>query len=219
MHRTIINLIKIQNQLKNRNQSLNKNSPKIIAVSKTFSEEDIIPLIEHDHIDYGENKIQEALEKWTSLKVRYPQIKLHMLGKVQTNKVKYLLPLFDYIHSLDNLKLAEKIANEEIKKNKKLKIFIQVNIANEQQKNGINIDELENFYITCSNNFKLNIVGLMCLPPISEDPKKYFLLLQQLSNKLKINDLSMGMSNDYLDATECGSTYVRIGSSIFGSRN
>jgi pyridoxal phosphate enzyme (YggS family) len=219
MHRTIINLIKIQNQLKNRNQSLNKNPPKIIAVSKTFSEEDIIPLIEHDHIDYGENKIQEALEKWTSLKVRYPQIKLHMLGKVQTNKVKYLLPLFDYIHSLDNLKLAEKIANEEIKKNKKLKIFIQVNIANEQQKNGIHIDELENFYITCSNNFKLNIVGLMCLPPISEDPKKYFLLLQQLSNKLKINDLSMGMSNDYLDATECGSTYLRIGSSIFGSRN
>jgi pyridoxal phosphate enzyme (YggS family) len=147
MHHTIINLIKIQNQLKNKNQSLNKNPPKIIAVSKTFSEEDIIPLIEHDHINYGENKIQEAIEKWTSLKVRYPQIKLHMLGKVQTNKVKYLLPLFDYIHSLDNLKLAEKIANEEIKKNKKLKIFIQVNIANEQQKNGVHIDELENFYI------------------------------------------------------------------------
>lgn len=214
MHQTINNLISINKQLDLANCNSN-----IIAVSKTFTLPSIIPLIDYGHIHFGENKVQEAIHKWTNIKTKNKKLKLHMIGKLQTNKVKFAIPLFDYIHSLDNLKLAEKIANEEIKKNKKLKIFIQVNIANEQQKNGIHIDELENFYITCSNNFKLNIVGLMCLPPISEDPKKYFLLLQQLSNKLKINDLSMGMSNDYLDAAECGSTYLRIGSSIFGSRN
>jgi pyridoxal phosphate enzyme (YggS family) len=219
MHETINNLIKIQNQLKNKNLDLNEESPKIIAVSKSFSKEMIIPLIQHGHTDYGENKIQEALKKWTDLKIKYPKIKLHMLGKIQTNKVKYLLPLFDYIHSLDSLKIAEKIADEEIKKVKKLKIFIQVNIANEEQKGGVNIEELENFYFTCSDNLKLNIIGLMCLPPVSQDPKKYFLLLQKLSKKLKIDDLSMGMSNDYLDAKDYGSTFVRIGSSIFGKRN
>ena len=191
---------------------------KIIAVSKTYLMNDIQPLIQHDHKDFGENKIQEAINKWSDIKEKNPQLKLHMLGKIQTNKVKFLLPLFDYIHSLDNFKLAQKISEEEIKKKKKLKIFIQVNIANENQKNGIDIENLNEFYLKCKNDLNLNIVGLMCLPPKNKEPKKYFLLLKKLAKDLNIFELSMGMSNDYQEAIKCGSTYLRIGSDIFGKR-
>jgi pyridoxal phosphate enzyme (YggS family) len=180
---------------------------------------DIQPLIQHGHKDFGENKIQEAISKWSDIKEKNPEIKLHMLGKIQTNKVKFLLPLFDYIHSLDNLKLAQKISEEEIKKKKKLKIFIQVNIANESQKNGIDVDNLNEFYLKCRNDLNLNIVGLMCLPPQSKEPTECFLLLKKLAKHLNIFELSMGMSNDYQEAIKCGSTYLRIGSDIFGKRD
>lgn len=178
-----------------------------------------MPLAEYGHEHFGENKIQEALDKWPKIKENFPNIKLHMLGKIQSNKVKFLLPLFDYLHSLDSIKIAEKISLEEKKKNKKLKIFIQINIGNEPQKNGINIEDLDQFYLTCVNEFNLNIVGLMCLPPFSSDPKKYFISLYEISQKLNTKELSMGMSNDYFDAAQCGATYLRIGSKIFGERN
>ena len=192
---------------------------KIIAVSKTFLMKDIQPLVQHGHKDFGENKIQEAISKWSDIKEKNPQLKLHMLGKIQTNKVKFLLPLFDYIHSLDNLKLAQKISEEETKKNKKLKIFIQVNIANESQKNGIDVNYLNEFYLKCKNDLNLNIVGLMCLPPQNKEPTEYFLLLKKLAKDLNIFNLSMGMSNDYPEAIKCGSTHLRIGSEIFGKRD
>ena len=179
---------------------------------------DIEPLIEYGHEDFGENKIQEAVGKWSDIKDQNPSLKLHMLGKIQTNKVKYLLPLFDYIHSLDNLKLAQKIANEEIKKKKKLKIFIQVNIGDENQKNGIEIKNLNAFYLKCINDLNLNIIGLMCLPPQNKNPSECFLWLKKLAKDLNIFELSMGMSNDYEDAIKCGSTFIRVGSSIFGRR-
>ena len=218
MHKTVNNLLSIQNQLKELGFK-SPNKPQIIAVSKTFAIDKIIPLITHGHKHFGENKIQEAIEKWTTIKSENPEIKLHMLGKIQTNKVKFLLPLFDYIHSLDNLKLAEKIATEQIKKNKKIKIFIQVNFENEIQKSGIDKNYLENFYKECIENFKLDIIGLMCLPPVNEDPEKYFLELKQLASNLSLEKLSMGMSSDYLKAIKCGSSFLRIGSNIFGSRN
>lgn len=219
MHKTINNLLKIQDTLKQLKLDLQEDiNTKIIAVSKTFSMNEIQPLIQHGHKDFGENKIQEAISKWSDIKDKNPQLKLHMLGKIQTNKVKFLLPLFDYIHSLDNFKLAQKISEEEIKKKKKLKIFIQVNIANESQKNGININDLNEFYFKCKNDLNLNIIGLMCLPPQSEEPTKSFLLLKNLAKQLNIIDLSMGMSNDYREAIKGGSTYIRIGSDIFGNR-
>ena len=193
--------------------------PEVIAVSKTFSMDNIEPLIEHGQKHFGENKIQEAVDKWTNVKSKNPEIKLHMLGKIQTNKVKFLIPLFDYIHSLDSLKLANKIASEQVKKNKTIQIFIQVNLANEPQKSGIDKNSLESFYQKCKENFQLDIIGLMCLPPANENPKKYFLELKSLAEKLSLKKLSMGMSNDYLKAAECGSSYLRIGSNIFGSRN
>lgn len=218
MHKTVNNLISIQNQLKELDFK-NGEDPQIIAVSKTFSIDNINPLIIHGHKHFGENKIQEAVDKWTLIKSENPEIKLHMLGKIQTNKVKFLFPLFDYIHSLDSLKLAEKIALEQIKKNKNIKIFIQINLANESQKSGIVKNSLENFYKECKENFKLNIIGLMCLPPANEDPEKYFLELKQMALNLSLEKLSMGMSNDYLKAAKCGSNFLRIGSNIFGSRN
>ena len=218
MHKTVNNLLSIQNQLKELGFK-NLNDPQIIAVSKTFDIENIHPLITHGQRHFGENKIQEAIDKWTTVKSENPEIKLHMLGKIQTNKVKFLLPLFDYIHSLDSLKLAEKIAAEQVKKNKKIKIFIQVNFENETQKSGIDKNFLENFYIECTENFKLDIIGLMCLPPINEDPEKYFIELQHLASNLSLTKLSMGMSNDYLTAAKCGSSFLRIGSNIFGSRS
>ena len=219
MHKIINNLLKIQDTLNQLKLDLQEDTKtKIIAVSKTFLMNDIQPLIEHGHNDFGENKIQEAISKWSDIKEKNPQLRLHMLGKIQTNKVKFLLPLFDYIHSLDNLKLAQKISEEEIKKKKKLKIFIQVNIAKESQKNGIDVNDLNEFYLKCKNDLNLNIVGLMCLPPQGKDPTKSFLFLKKLSKNLNLLELSMGMSNDYREAIKCGSTYLRIGSDIFGKR-
>jgi pyridoxal phosphate enzyme (YggS family) len=218
MHNSLNNLINIENQLKDFNLDNKKNKYEIIAVSKTHPIKDILPLINHGHINFGENKIQEAIEKWSDIKSDFPRLKLHMLGKVQTNKVKFLIPLFDYIHSLDNLKLAHKISQEQIKKNKKIKIFIQVNIGREEQKNGVDIENLENFYKECSLNLGLDIIGLMCLPPKSVTPSKFFFEMKKLSSQLNIADLSMGMSDDFVEAAQHGATYLRIGSKIFGDR-
>ena len=216
MHNNINNLIFVENTLKTENIDLKKVS--IIAVSKTFPINEISPLINHGQIHFGENKVQEALEKWTDIKQSFNHIQLHMIGKLQTNKVKFVVPLFDYIHSLDSLKLAEKISAEQKKINKRLKIFIQINIGNEDQKSGINEDQLENFYKNCVHQLNLDIIGLMCLPPKNEDTKNYFLKMKNLAKKIEVNELSMGMSNDYLEAAKTGSTFLRIGSKIFGQR-
>ena len=217
MHNSINNLALINDQIKSK-FGLVKNL-KIIAVSKTFPMSEINPLIENGHLHFGENKVQEAVDKWSDIKKLNKNLKLHMIGKLQTNKVKYVVPLFDYIHSLDNIKLAEKIASEQIKKNKNLKIFIQVNIGNESQKSGINISELKNFYEKCTEELNLNIVGLMCLPPQYGSVKNYFNEMVELKKTLNVEDLSMGMSEDYLEAVACGATYIRIGSKIFGDRS
>ena len=221
MHNVVNNLLSIQNELKIKIKKLNLNNynPNIIAVSKTFSMQDIDPLINHGHIHFGENKVQEAVEKWSNVKNDIKNIKLHMVGKLQTNKVKYVIPLFDYIHSLDNLKLAEKISKEQIKKNKIINLFIQINIGNESQKSGILPENLENFYKICNNDLNLNIIGLMCLPPNNLNAEKYFSEMFELSKKITLKELSMGMSNDYLNAIKYNSTYLRIGSKIFGERN
>lgn len=194
------------------------NNLNIIAVSKTFPISEINPLVENGHIHFGENKVQEAIDKWSDIKKSHENLKLHMIGKLQTNKVKYVIPLFDYIHSLDNIKLAEKIASEQLKKNKILKIFIQVNIGNEPQKAGLNITDLKEFYEKCTQELKLNIVGLMCLPPQDGLVKNYFNKMAEFKENLNLKELSMGMSEDYLDAISCGATYIRVGSKIFGNR-
>ena len=193
-------------------------TPKIIAVSKTFKIEKILPLIEYGHVDYGENKVQEALDKWLEIKLKNQNIKLHLIGKLQTNKVKHAVKIFDYIHSVDSMKLARKIADEQLKQNKNLKLFIQVNIGNEKQKSGIKVDHIQDLIIF-SKKLKLNIIGLMCIPPVNEEPDKYFKEINILNKKFNLPELSMGMSADYLKAIENFSTYLRIGSSIFGSRN
>ena len=216
MHKSIKNLNLIQSELKlNSNNNIN---PEIIAVSKTFSLDKIQPLIDYGHLHFGENKVQEAVDKWTKTKDTNIDLKLHMIGKLQTNKVKYVIPLFDYIHSLDNLKLAEKISQEQKKKNKFFKIFIQINIGNESQKSGIKSTDLNNFYEICVNKLKLNIIGLMCIPP-QDNVIDYFSEMQKLNSSLKLNELSMGMSADYIQAVKYGSSYVRIGSKIFGERD
>ena len=207
----------IENELKSANKQDLKT--KIIAVTKTFPVHEIKPLIEHGHLHYGENKVQEALEKWNEIKKEVKNIKLHMIGKLQTNKVKFVVPLFDYIHSLDNLRLAQKISLEQKKNNKKPKIFIQVNIGNEDQKSGIHQNEVMSFYKKCINDFGLDIVGLMCLPPLKGDKNEYFKLMNDLNKSIGLNELSMGMSSDYLEAVSHGATYVRIGSKIFGERS
>tara|TARA_A100001011_G_scaffold116506_1_gene123029 strand:- start:669 stop:1307 length:639 start_codon:yes stop_codon:yes gene_type:complete len=212
MHNSLNNLLSIQSEINNKKVN-------IIAVSKTFPINHILPLINQGHNHYGENKVQEAIEKWTDIKIDMPNIKLHLLGKLQTNKVKFVLPLFDYLHSLDSFKLAQKISEEQKKKNFKPKIFIQINIGKEDQKSGINEENLEDFYKVCKNDLDLNIIGLMCLPPFDEDPSPYFKRIKLLSEKFSLNELSMGMSNDYLKAVENGSTYIRVGSKIFGSRS
>ena len=217
MHNSINNLALINDQIKSK-FGLVKNL-NIIAVSKTFPMSEINPLIENGQIHFGENKVQEAIDKWSDIKKLNENLKLHMIGKLQTNKVKYVVPLFDYIHSLDNIKLAEKIASEQIKKNRNLKIFVQVNIGNEPQKAGLNISELKNFYEKCTQELNLNIVGLMCLPPQSGSAKNYFNEMVELKKTINIGDLSMGMSEDYLEAVACGATYIRIGSKIFGDRS
>jgi len=213
MHNTINNLENIKKKL------VNYSKAKIIAVSKTFNQEHIVPLLEYGQKDFGENKVQEALKKWPSLKEKYPDINLHMIGKLQTNKVKFLFPRFDYIHSLDNLKLAEKISKEEFKNKKKFKIFIQVNLGDENQKNGISIKELPDLYKQAVERFELNIIGLMCLPPQNESASSYFSELKKLNMKFNLKELSMGMSQDYFHAVENGATYLRIGSGIFGNRS
>ena len=221
MHNIVNNLLFIQSEIKLKINELNfKNyQPNIVAVSKTFSMQDILPLINHGHIHFGENKVQEAIEKWTNLKNDFKHLKLHMVGKLQTNKVKYVVPLFDYIHSVDNIKLAEKISKEQIKNNKKMKLFIQINIGNEDQKTGISEDRLENFFNICTKELDLNVIGIMCLPPNDNQSSKYFSKMIQLIKKIKLKETSMGMSNDYLDAVSYQSTYLRIGSKIFGERN
>ena len=196
-----------------------KTKPNIIAVTKTFSLNKILPLIEAGHIHFGENKIQEAELKWGDIKNKYQNIQLHMIGKLQSNKIKKAVRLFDYIHSLDNQKLVDSLYKAQINQNKFLKYFIQVNIGNELQKSGIPVNELESFYNYCTKERHLNILGLMVLPPNENDTKKYFKVLEELNTSLALKDLSMGMSNDYIDAVNNGSTFVRIGSSIFGSRS
>ena len=220
MHSTIKNLININKQIKSKiaNLDSHKVEPKVIAVSKTFKIDHILPLIEYGHIHFGENKVQEAVEKWTDIKKNNKNLKLHLIGKLQSNKVKFVSGLFDYIHSLDNEKLAKKISDEQKNKNWHPKVFIQVNIGNEAQKSGIRVDEVENFVEFCEE-LKLNIIGLMCIPPINDDPEKSFLRMNYLNKKMNFNELSMGMSSDYLTAVEHKSTYLRIGSEIFGKRN
>ena len=197
-------------------QKLNIN-PKVIAVSKTFKLEKILPLIEYGHLDYGENKVQEAIDKWSSVKLKNQNIRLHLIGRLQTNKVKHAISIFDYIHSLDSMKLAKKIADEQNKQNKKLKLFIQVNIGDEQQKSGINVNQIKDL-INFSKKLDLNVIGLMCIPPINEKPEKYFKEIKLLNKEFNLEEISMGMSSDYLKAVENSSTYLRIGSSIFGNR-
>ena len=218
MHITVKNLLNIENNIKINLEKFNiKNNPKIIAVSKTFKIQKILPLIEHGHIDFGENKVQEAVEKWTETKKLHPLIKLHMIGKLQTNKVKYAVELFDYIHSVDSEKLARKIAYEQSKIDKKVKVFLQVNIGDENQKSGINRNELEQLVLS-SKDIGLNVIGLMCIPPANIDPENYFVEMNNLKKDFGLAQLSMGMSSDYLKAIKHLSTFVRIGSSIFGQR-
>ena len=204
-------------ELRLKDQNITK-IPKVIAVSKTFNLDKILPLIDHGHLDYGENKVQEALDKWSEIKLTKKDLKIHLIGKLQTNKVKQAVKVFDYIHSVDNEKLARKIADEEDKQEKKIKIFIQVNIGNEKQKSGINKNHLSDFYQFCKI-LKLDVIGLMCIPPFDEDSKKYFKEMNMLNKKLNLKELSMGMSSDYLSALDHSATYLRIGSSIFGNRN
>jgi len=219
MHSTIQNLLDIETNIKNHLNKINiHKTPKIVAVSKTFKFDKILPLIEYGHIDYGENKVQEAVEKWTEIKKKNSKIKLHMIGKLQTNKVKFAVPLFDYIHSVDSEKLAKKIADEQNKINKKIKIFLQVNIGNENQKSGIDKDNLKQLISYCKG-IGLDLVGLMCIPPVNIDPESYFDEMQKINKSLGFSELSMGMSSDFLKAAEYSSTYIRIGSKIFGQRH
>ena len=209
MHTTIKNLLDIERKINNK--------AKIIAVSKTFPINKILPLIKHGHTDFGENKVQEAIEKWTEIKKINSQIKLHMIGKLQTNKVKFAVQIFDYIHSVDSQKLAKKIAVESKKLNKKIKIFIQVNIGDEEQKSGINKNELDQLF-SYSKEIGLNVIGLMCIPPANIDTEGYFEEMDKLNKALGFTELSMGMSSDFDIAVKHSSTYVRVGSSIFGQR-
>ena len=218
MHETVKKLLQIEKIVKSKRNEFNiKELPKIIAVTKTFKKDIFQSLIDYGHKDFGENKVQEALEKWTIIKDKRPEIKLHLIGKLQTNKVKLALKLFDYIHSVDTKKLAKKIADEEIKQNKKIKIFLQVNIGDEVQKSGINKDYLNDLYSYCKN-LNLDVIGLMCIPPVDGRSETFFKEMALLTKELDLKELSMGMSADYLEAVQYGATFVRIGSSIFGSR-
>ena len=215
MHNSVKNLIYIEDLIKSK---VNHDKlPKIIAVSKTFSMENILPLIDHGHLHFGENKVQEALDKWTDIKSQNNNIKLHLIGGLQSNKVKFALKIFDYIHSLDSEKLANKIADEQEKQGKKPKIFIQVNIGNEEQKSGINKERLADFYKFCKN-LNLDIIGTMCIPPNDGNTEKYFSEMSDINQELNFKELSMGMSGDYIEAIKNNTTYVRVGSRIFGHR-
>ena len=218
MHNTVKNLLDIENNIKVNLNELNINNyPKIIAVSKTFKIDKILPLIEHGHIHFGENKVQEAIEKWEAIKKKNSEIKLHMIGKLQTNKVKFAVQLFDYIHSVDSEKLAKKISDEQLKINKKIKIFLQVNIGEENQKSGINKKDINKLVSYCKK-INLDLIGLMCIPPANIEPENYFNEMKQLNKYFDFVELSMGMSSDYVKAAQNFSTYVRIGSGIFGQR-
>ena len=215
MHNTVKNLIYIEELIKSK---VNHGKlTQIIAVSKTFPIEYILPLIEHGHLHYGENKVQEALNKWSDIKFKVNSIKLHLIGKLQTNKVKFALRIFDYIHSLDSEKLAIKISEEQLKQEKKPKIFIQVNIGNEEQKSGVNKERLSEFYKFCKN-LNLDIIGTMCIPPNDGNTEKYFSEMNDANKELNFKELSMGMSEDYVEAIKNNATYIRVGSKIFGSR-
>ena len=213
IHKSINNINLIKNEADLIRKDIN-----IIAVSKTFRIQEVKPLIKYGHIHFGENKVQEAIDKWTDVKNDFKDIKLHLIGKLQSNKVKFILPLFDYIHSLDSKKLAEKISIEQKKKNFKPKIFVQVNIGNEIQKGGIDKKNLESFVKMCLEIYNLNVIGLMCIPPNNDQHQTYFQDMKELNEKLNLKELSMGMSNDYKSAIESGATFVRIGSKIFGDR-
>jgi pyridoxal phosphate enzyme (YggS family) len=215
MHKSVSNLVTIEKQI----EAISNSKITLIAVTKRFESEHILPILDHGHKHFGENKVQEAMLKWPELKKKYKEIKLHLIGKLQTNKVKFIFPLFDYIHSLDNIRLAQKISLAQKTINYKPKIFVQVNIGNEIQKNGINENDLNSFLSTCQNELKLNIIGLMCIPPNDDMTVSYFKKLKDLNDKYKLKQLSMGMSADYLDAVKLGSTYVRIGTGIFGQRS
>ncbi len=218
MHKIVQNLITIENQLKSNLKEINiLNLPKIIAVSKTFTIDKIYPLIDYGHLDFGENKVQEAADKWTEIKNKKPDLKLHMIGKLQSNKVKLAVKLFDYIHSVDSQKLAKKIFDEQNKINKKIKIFIQINIGDENQKSGINKNEVIELVSYCKET-GLDLIGLMCIPPVNKNPEVYFEEMSKLNNSLGFAELSMGMSSDFLIAAKYFSTYLRVGSSIFGPR-
>jgi len=220
MHVSVKSLQTVNNKVKEIvNKKQLKTVPQIIAVSKTFKLSQIIPLLDSGHLHFGENKVQEANDKWRDVNKKYQNIQLHMLGKLQSNKAKIAVKIFDYIHSLDNAKLASKIQQFEKELNKKVKIFIQVNIGEENQKSGILIKDLENFYYYCTKELSLNIIGLMCIPPVDLDPINYFTMLKKNSEILNLKDLSMGMSDDYEKAIICGSTYLRLGSIIFGERS
>ncbi|MBD1163955.1 YggS family pyridoxal phosphate-dependent enzyme [Pelagibacterales bacterium SAG-MED11] len=219
MHSTVKNLLYIKNNIKVYLEKLNiNNDPKILAVSKTFEINNILPLIEYGHLDYGENKVQEALEKWSDIKLIKKDLKLHLIGKLQTNKVKQAIKIFDYIHSVDSEKLAKKIADEETKQGKKIKIFIQVNIGDEEQKSGVNKSSVNELYSYCKA-IDLNVIGLMCIPPLGKSSDIFFKEMRTLNKNLNLDELSMGMSADYLDAIKNSATYVRIGSNIFGERS
>ena len=213
-HFIVDNLKQIKNEV-----LLKKKDCKIIAVSKTFQIEKIRPLLEFGHLHFGENKVQEANDKWSNIKNEFKDVKLHMIGKLQTNKVKNAVEIFDYIHSVDTFKLAKKISSEQNKINKRIKLFIQLNIDNEKQKSGILVDELEDFYQSLIKELNLDIVGLMCIPDVQKKSSEAFASMKNLADKLGLKEISMGMSSDYLDAIDYGSTFVRIGTKIFGKRN
>ena len=219
MHKNIKNLIYIQNEIKSKifEHKIKDYNPNIIAISKTFKIDHILPLIEYGHIHFGENKIQEAMDKWSEIKNENIQIKLHMVGKLQTNKVKFAIKIFDYIHSVDNIKLAKKISDEQKKNNKKPKIFIQINIGNEPQKSGFSKNEINFFYNYCKE-LGLDVIGTMCLPPNDNKSETYFSEMKKINQELGLNQISMGMSDDYLIALKYHSTFLRIGSKIFGQR-
>tara|TARA_B100000003_G_scaffold133404_1_gene119636 strand:- start:2414 stop:3076 length:663 start_codon:yes stop_codon:yes gene_type:complete len=219
MHKSIKNIIDLYENVNQKISDLNYNNykPQIIAVSKTFSKENILPIIDHGHAHFGENKVQEALTKWSDLKKDNPNIKLHMIGKLQSNKVKQAVSIFDYIHSVDSVKLANKISSEQEKQGKNLKVFIQINIGDENQKSGCKLNEVEKLVLECKR-INLNVIGLMCLPPLNEPVSKYFSLIKNKNDELNFNELSLGMSNDYLEALNYKSTFIRIGTKIFGER-
>ena len=220
MHATLEKLSRVKNKV---NEIISKKQlktkPKIVVVTKTFPLNKILPLLENGHIHYGENKIQEAENKWIDTKNRYRNLQLHMIGKLQTNKAKKAVKLFNYIHSLDDDRLALKLSHHEKELNKKVKLFIQVNLAEEPQKSGIMFNDLNNFYNYCTKDLSLNVIGLMCMPPVDSNPQEYFKKLKKATEQLNLEDLSMGMSSDYEQAILSGSTYLRLGTIILGERN